>query len=125
MSDVETLLEDYVDVPAYHMSFKFKFVKQSSGDIYIYILEQPAYHVNQNQSSHATHRCCSNGRQFIQTCSSPTNIAHAKAIAKEWAIRTACYIKMNTFYPKKESSELTDLDWARLKTYKPPKPPHQ
>ena len=103
MSDVETLLEDYVDVPAYHMSFKFKFVKQSSGEVYVYILQQPSYRADQPQSGHATHRYGVGDRPYICYDPQPRDLATAKTIAQEWAIRTAYYIRHGKWFNKGEA----------------------
>lgn len=109
MANQNVLLENYYDVQGTNpMSFKFRYVKQSNGDIYIYILEQPAYRANQEQSSQATYRNYSSGNPpFIEFYPYPKNINHAMVVAAEWAKRTAHYIKTNKFYSDEESSQAT------------------
>jgi len=105
MSDRETLLIDWVDVPSYGMSLKLKFVKQSNGDIHIYILSQPPYQRGQATDGHSTHRYgLSDDNPFICYDPMPRNMKDAKVIAREWAVRTAYYIRHGKWFQKGELS---------------------
>lgn len=87
----------YVDVEGddYYMEFKFEFVKQTDGTIRTYIINQPDYASGQNTDGHSTHRYGINDRPYICFEPDPTHLEDAKEIAREWARRTAHYIKHN------------------------------
>lgn len=103
MADKRVLLEDWVDVSEYNMSFKFNFVEQTDGTIFIYILSQPSYKSGQDTSGHATHRYgLSSGILYICYDPQPRNLQDAKVIALEWAKRTSYYIKFGKWFNKGE-----------------------
>ena len=104
MSDRETLLIDWVDIPEYGMSFKFKFVRQSNGDIHIYILSQPQYRSGQKTGGHDTHRYGLPNNPYICYDPMPRNMNDARMISIEWAKRTAYYIRNNKWFQKGELS---------------------
>lgn len=105
MAGRETLLEDWFDVWSYDMSFFFKFVRQSSGEIRTYILHQPPYRPGQATDAHTTHRYgLSAGKPYICYEPMPRNMDDAKVIAREWAKRTAYYIKYDKWFQKGELS---------------------
>lgn len=97
MSNV--LLKDhYLVKDGYNMTFLFEFVQQDNGDVLIYILEQPDYRPDQDQSSHGTHRYgVGTSRPYICFEPNPKNLQDAKNVAAEWAKRTAFYIRHNTW----------------------------
>jgi hypothetical protein len=73
-------------------AFCFRFERQPSAGIRIYILDQPAY-CGRSAESIPTHRIFEHGRTFICFDPLPQTTSDAKNIARAWAEQTLRYIR--------------------------------
>ena len=73
--------------------FRFRFVRQSNGEVLIYILSAPSYGSRPNDG-HSTHRYYDSHSDLYYICYEPMPLYVDDAInvAKAWAERTVDYI---------------------------------
>lgn len=75
--------------------FTFNLVKQSDGEVRIYILDGPSYG-SRATDGHSTHRYFDHGNRpyvCIEQRLRPTNLHDARSWARYWADKTAQYVK--------------------------------
>lgn len=90
----ETLSTDLYDVGGgYGMTFVFKYIRQSNGDIHIHIIDQPPYRPGQKAGSQAAYLRGLPNNPYIFHEPMPRTKDEARKIAAKWARCTAYCIR--------------------------------
>lgn len=125
MTEFTFLDEDSYEIYDYQMDFQFKWFQEDNHNVYSYIIEQPPYDENQNQSEQATERkfCPNLGLYYIHNHIQPKSLDEAKQQVADWCKRTAYAIfhkKQSTLLPTHSTTNnsITDFDFIEQKREK-------